>query len=31
VSRLDGRFLAESIDTKDDAATGEAWLHGRSP
>jgi hypothetical protein len=32
ISRLGGRFahvLAESIDTKRDAAAGEAWLHGR--
>ena len=32
LSRLGGRYahvLDESIDTKHDAATGEAWLHGR--
>jgi hypothetical protein len=32
ISRLGGRYahvLTESIDTKHDASTGEAWLHGR--
>lgn len=32
VARLGGRYahvLDESIDTRHDAATGEAWLHGR--
>jgi hypothetical protein len=32
ISRLGGRcahVLAESIDTRHDAVTGEAWLHGR--
>ena len=32
IVRLGGRFahvLDESIDTKHDAAAGEAWLHGR--
>jgi hypothetical protein len=32
MSRLDGRYarvLNESITTKRDAASGEAWLHGR--
>jgi hypothetical protein len=31
-ARLGGRYahvLDESIDTRHDAATGEAWLHGR--
>jgi hypothetical protein len=32
ISRLGGRYAhvrSESIDTKHDAVTGEAWLHGR--
>jgi hypothetical protein len=32
ISRLGGRYahvLHESIDTRHDAAAGEAWLHGR--
>ena len=32
IARLGGRFahvLNESIDTKHDAVTGQAWLHGR--
>jgi len=32
ISRLHGRYahvLNESINTKRDAASGEAWLHGR--
>ena len=32
ILRLGGRYahvLDESIDTKHDAVTGEAWLHGR--
>ena len=32
IARLGGRYahvLDESIDTRRDAATGEAWLHGR--
>jgi hypothetical protein len=32
VARLDGQYahvLDESIDSKHDDATGEAWLHGR--
>ena len=32
IARLDGRYahvLNESIDTKHDARTGEAWLHGQ--
>jgi len=32
IARLGGRYahvLDESIDTRHDAATGEAWLHGR--
>jgi hypothetical protein len=32
VTRLGGRYahvLDESIDTRHDGATGEAWLHGR--
>src|ERR1700745_2344987 len=32
VTRLGGRYahvLDESIDTRHNAATGEAWLHGR--
>jgi len=32
VTRLGGRYahvLAESIDTRHNAGTGEAWLHGR--
>jgi hypothetical protein len=32
IARLGGRYahvLDEWIDTKHDAATGEAWLHGR--
>jgi hypothetical protein len=32
ISRLGGRYahvLEESIDVRHDAATGEAWLHGR--
>ena len=32
ISRLGGRYahvVDESIDTKHDAVTGEAWLHGR--
>ncbi len=32
IARLGGRYahvLGESIDTRHDAVTGEAWLHGR--
>lgn len=32
VARLEGNYahiLAESVDSKQDAVTGEAWLHGR--
>ena len=32
IARLGGRYahvLDESIDTRHDASTGEAWLHGR--
>jgi hypothetical protein len=32
IARLGGRYahvLNESIDTKHDATTGQAWLHGR--
>ena len=32
IARLGGRYahvLDESIDTRHDDATGEAWLHGR--
>jgi hypothetical protein len=32
VARLHGHYahvLSESIDTRHDEATGEAWLHGR--
>jgi hypothetical protein len=32
IARLGGRYahvLSESIDTKHDATTGQAWLHGR--
>lgn len=32
IARLGGRYahvLDESIDTRHDAVTGEAWLHGR--
>ena len=32
VARLEGNYahvLAESVDSKHDAMTGEAWLHGR--
>jgi hypothetical protein len=32
IARLDGQYahiLDETIDTRHDGATGEAWLHGR--
>jgi len=32
IARLGGRYvhvLDEPVDTRQDAATGEAWLHGR--
>lgn len=32
IARLDGQYahvVNESIDTRHDGATGEAWLHGR--